>query len=64
MNQHIAPIQAYQVDLIGKRVTALETRIRNYRKKFKEIEVSYFLNKLVFINQFALFFFLVFQPEM
>lgn len=49
MNQQIAPIQAYQVDLIGKRVTVIETRINNYRKKFKETEV-------IFLSQMKHFF--------
>lgn len=35
MKQNIAPMKAYQVDLIGKRVALFELRCKLYREDFK-----------------------------
>lgn len=44
MKQVIAPMQAYQVDLIGKRVLLFDSRMKQYR--------SYFLNQRVRYNYY------------
>lgn len=55
MTQTIAPVQAYQVDLIGKRVIILDTRIRNYRKQFKKSEVCFGENLILNTHGLILF---------
>lgn len=44
MKQTIAPTQAYQVDLIGKRVLLFEARTRLYRAHFRNQSVSIILD--------------------
>lgn len=39
MKQVVAPIQAYQVDLIGKRVMLFEARTKLYRTHFRNQSV-------------------------
>lgn len=39
MKQHMAPMQAYQVNLIGKRVSLFELRCKIYRESFKSGKV-------------------------
>lgn len=40
VKQEIAPVQAYQVDLISKRITLFDFRVNLYRENFKELPVN------------------------
>lgn len=44
--QTIGPIQAYQIDLIGKRVILFETRLKIFRAQFRSetVNINYFFS--------------------
>lgn len=48
--QQIGPIQAYQVDIIQKRIVLLGNRVNTYRTKFLKKKVSLNQIKEIFIE--------------